>query len=756
MQHAIIAIEDARFYEHGAIDVQGTLRALFINSAERRRRPGWLVDHPAAGQADPHARTPPRDAAAQGRVGRRTFARKFDELRYAVWVEDHLTKDQILEHYLNIAYFGDGAYGIEAAAHHYFSTTAAELTLTAGRAARRHRQEPVRLRPDHRPAADAQGPPRHRHRPDARAAHHHAPGARKARRSKAKLGLHLHAASRTAASTRKAPWFCDYLLRATCSHDPDLGKTAEERKHADLRRRPDDQDAPSTCATSGRPTTPSRTTSIRHDQAIGGLAMVEPGTGYVRALAQSRPMGTNKKKGQTYLNYTVPDAVRRLQRLPGRLDVQAVRARSGDQARASRSTRRSTRRRVPTRHTSATTRPATAATTRRRETYTFHNSTESGNKDLYTGTRESVNTFYRPARADDRPVRAVEAGQARWASSSTRRAASPTSTGCRPSPSASPTSARSRWPRPTRRSPTAACTATRRRSSRSATATARSSRTTGPQCNRVMKPAEADAVNDILKGVIDRRLRPGPVALDQPRPARPEPSTTRSPSGSSATRRTWPPPRWSPAPTRRAPDQPRRPRRSRGNIRRRRVRLRAPPRRCGARRCAPSSAVAARRELPRRRTRASIAGPDGRRSRRSTARAPRRPLSILTQLGFNPQIVSTQRELDRARRARSPTRQPVVARASSGQTVIIYLSNGVRSAATANRRQWRRQWRRRQRRRQRRRRQRPGNGPGGNGPAATGPGSCNGGDVGPEPVDRASAELACVPRLTRRHRRRGP
>src|SRR3712207_7159869 len=42
------------------------------------------------------------------------------------------------------------------------------------------------------------------------------------------------------------------------------------------------------------------------DQAIGGLAMVEPGTGAVRALAQSRPMGDDRARGQTYLNYVVP------------------------------------------------------------------------------------------------------------------------------------------------------------------------------------------------------------------------------------------------------------------------------------------------------------------------------------------------------------------------------------------------------------------------------------------------------------------
>ena len=42
------------------------------------------------------------------------------------------------------------------------------------------------------------------------------------------------------------------------------------------------------------------------DQAIGGLAMVEPGTGEVRALSQSRPMGCEQGAGETYLNYVVP------------------------------------------------------------------------------------------------------------------------------------------------------------------------------------------------------------------------------------------------------------------------------------------------------------------------------------------------------------------------------------------------------------------------------------------------------------------
>ena len=65
------------------------------------------------------------------------------------------------------------------------------------------------------------------------------------------------------------------------------------------------------------------------DHAIGGLAIVEPGTGYVRALAQSRPMGSNKKKGETYLNYVVPQRYGDSHGFQAGLDVQGIRAGRG-------------------------------------------------------------------------------------------------------------------------------------------------------------------------------------------------------------------------------------------------------------------------------------------------------------------------------------------------------------------------------------------------------------------------------------------
>src|SRR5690606_40787193 len=57
------------------------------------------------------------------------YQRKIKELRYAIALEQQLSKDEILERYLNLAYYGDGAYGVEAAARHYFGTSAEKLTL---------------------------------------------------------------------------------------------------------------------------------------------------------------------------------------------------------------------------------------------------------------------------------------------------------------------------------------------------------------------------------------------------------------------------------------------------------------------------------------------------------------------------------------------------------------------------------------------------------------------------------------------------
>ena len=80
-----------------------------------------------------------------------TYARKVRELRYALGVEEKLNKQEILLSYLNIAYFGDGAYGIEAAAQHFFGIPAKQLTAKQAAMLAGLVQNPTRYDPTNGP-----------------------------------------------------------------------------------------------------------------------------------------------------------------------------------------------------------------------------------------------------------------------------------------------------------------------------------------------------------------------------------------------------------------------------------------------------------------------------------------------------------------------------------------------------------------------------------------------------------------------------
>jgi membrane peptidoglycan carboxypeptidase len=127
MRQAIVAIEDARFYEHGGLDVQGTLRALITNLAAGGVQEGGstltqqLVKQTLLQSTD--------DPAQRLAATEQTIGRKVREARLALALEDKYSKDELLTRYLNIVYFGQNSYGIEPAAKSFFGVDAAALTL---------------------------------------------------------------------------------------------------------------------------------------------------------------------------------------------------------------------------------------------------------------------------------------------------------------------------------------------------------------------------------------------------------------------------------------------------------------------------------------------------------------------------------------------------------------------------------------------------------------------------------------------------
>lgn len=113
---AVVAVEDASFFDHSGVDYRSIVRA--------------LVRDLARGEAAEGGSTITQQYVKNALVGsEKTLSRKFREASLAYHLEKNLTKQEILERYLNTVYFGRGAYGIEAAAKTFFGKSASQIGL---------------------------------------------------------------------------------------------------------------------------------------------------------------------------------------------------------------------------------------------------------------------------------------------------------------------------------------------------------------------------------------------------------------------------------------------------------------------------------------------------------------------------------------------------------------------------------------------------------------------------------------------------
>jgi membrane peptidoglycan carboxypeptidase len=154
VKDAAVSTEDPRFYDHGAIDVQGTIRAVISDAIHpgSETQGGSSITQQYVKNVRVQScekydvvvgtqSTAAKQKAAQAAMDKKyqdcyyeytdqTPARKIQEMKLAIGVEKQYSKQQILLGYLNIAGFGGQVYGVESAARYYFDTTAAKLTLT--------------------------------------------------------------------------------------------------------------------------------------------------------------------------------------------------------------------------------------------------------------------------------------------------------------------------------------------------------------------------------------------------------------------------------------------------------------------------------------------------------------------------------------------------------------------------------------------------------------------------------------------------
>ena len=116
LRNAVVAIEDRRFYDHWGFDMTGMARATLVN-----------IQH---GHIEEGASTITQQLVKNlFLANEQTFTRKAEELLLALAIENAYTKDEILEMYLNVVYYGAGFYGVNAAAEGYYGKTPAALNL---------------------------------------------------------------------------------------------------------------------------------------------------------------------------------------------------------------------------------------------------------------------------------------------------------------------------------------------------------------------------------------------------------------------------------------------------------------------------------------------------------------------------------------------------------------------------------------------------------------------------------------------------
>ncbi|MGN6793825.1 MAG: transglycosylase domain-containing protein, partial [Streptosporangiaceae bacterium] len=302
MRNAIIAIEDYRFWQHGAFDLHGTLRAVYSDLSGNQVQGGSdLAQQYVKNACILTAKT---SAAAQACTAF-SPARKITELRIAANVARKMTKPELLTAYLNVAYFDNQAYGIKVASEVYFSRPPSKLTLTQAALLAGIVESPTRYDPFANPqnALSRRGQVLH-----AMAEHGYISWATERQAVKAPLGLHRsYVPLQTGCSSpgvRNAAFFCDYVMSLLKNNKAYLKAYRQMQTVGGLKiyttLGPRDQRAATKAVNY---VVPPRKPYYNPGYNVDTEVMIQPGTGYVKAIAVDRPYGIGR--GHTSVDYAV-------------------------------------------------------------------------------------------------------------------------------------------------------------------------------------------------------------------------------------------------------------------------------------------------------------------------------------------------------------------------------------------------------------------------------------------------------------------
>lgn len=303
IQKAAVATEDARFYEHHGVDMKGSARALLANSqaGDVQQGSSTITMQYVRNQLITNAKT--KEQIEDARV--RTIGRKLQEMRYALAIEKKMSKQQILEGYLNVSYFGAGAYGVEAAARRYFDVSASQVTLPQAATLAGLVQQPVGYDPTAHPKI---GQVRRDVVLDRMANQGYITAAEAASAKAIPIQKTLKPKElENGCAQSKYPFYCDFIINQI-KNDSRYGATVQDRENLIKRggltiKSSLDLKAQASAQRAVDRRVPPKDPSKK----AAAIAMVKPATGSVIAMAQNRRWGTTGPGVTTY-NYAVDAA----------------------------------------------------------------------------------------------------------------------------------------------------------------------------------------------------------------------------------------------------------------------------------------------------------------------------------------------------------------------------------------------------------------------------------------------------------------
>lgn len=288
MQKAIVSIEDNRFYEHNGVDLRGLLRAASADTSSGSLNQGASTiteQYVKLAQVERAG----NDKAARQAATTKSLDRKLTDARCAITLEKKLSKAEILTDYLNIAYFGEGIYGVGTAAEHYFGVPIQKVSLAQAALLAGLVNNPTAFDPVTNPKDSLV---RRNQVLDALTRYDLLPPAQIAAARKTPVVVHPRPRNVDPCQISSAPVFCQYALDRLLA-DPKLGATKQERDNAVY------EGGLKIYTSYDAKIQQSVDAGIDKHIAKGGrqveTAVVEqPGTGAILAIGQNRDFGLGK------------------------------------------------------------------------------------------------------------------------------------------------------------------------------------------------------------------------------------------------------------------------------------------------------------------------------------------------------------------------------------------------------------------------------------------------------------------------------